>query len=600
MPTLSLSKRSAVAIITLRDITMGHGGLPLIEHADLIINKGERVCLIGRNGAGKSTLLKLFDQQYKADRGVFEVQQGCQITMLQQAVPADSSGRIFDLVAKGLGQDAEDWEITYKVEAVLSRLQLEPGQDFSALSGGFKRRVLLAQALVAEPDVLLLDEPTNHMDLEAITWLENFLLGFNKTLIMVTHDRSLMQKVATHIVEIDNGQLHSWRGEYHAYLKYKENALVAEQRANDLFDKRLAQEEVWIRQGIKARRTRNEGRVRELEKMRDMRSKRRVRQGNVNLGQQKVELSGKIVFDIDALNYQVDDKTIIDNFTTIITRGEKIGIIGPNGSGKTTLLNCILGKLKPSQGSVTVGTKLELAYFDQYRDELNDEKTVIDNIGEGSDTIQIGSQQKHIISYCQDFLFSPERARSKISMLSGGERNRVMLAKLFAKPCNVLVMDEPTNDLDIETLELLEEQLLNYQGTLLLVSHDREFLDNVVTSIISLEGQGKLGEYVGGYQDWLRQRPNTKGNAKSKTALSPTAPVIPVESLTRNERKELGALPKKIDNLEQEMTALQDKLGEPEIYNDQAKVSEVNKQIKAKQSQLEQLFSRWEVLDKKT
>lgn len=431
-------------LITFRNLVISHGGPPLIENINLTIKRGERVCFIGRNGVGKSTLLKLIQGDIAPDGGTIERRQSLKIATLIQEVPRSMHGKVSDIVSKPLlDHGEEDWQVDYKVATILSKLDLDGELSFDELSGGLKRRVLLATALVSEPDLLLLDEPTNHLDIEAITWLEDFLLNFNKTLIFITHDRVIMQKVATHIVEIYNGRLISWKGHYLDYLEHREATLAAEARAFALFDKRLAQEEIWIRQGIKARRTRNEGRVRELEKMRKIRTERRIRPGQVKLSHQLLEKSGKIVFEVSHLSHQYNDELIINDFSTVLVRGDKIGIIGPNGSGKSTLLNCLLGKLVPTAGEVKHGTKLKIAYYDQQRDQLDDSKNVLDNVSEGTDTITIGDQTKHIISYLQDFLFSPQRARTPVKLLSGGERNRVMLAKIFCKPSNVLVLDEP-------------------------------------------------------------------------------------------------------------------------------------------------------------
>jgi ATP-binding cassette subfamily F protein uup len=587
--------------ICLRNITLGHGGLPLIEKGNLTIERGERVCLIGRNGAGKTTLMKLIFGEIALDDGVMEQEGALRMSILSQTIPSGINKTVFEVVAEALESlGLEDWEIQYRIEKVLTQLKLPSEIEFDRLSGGLKRRVLLAQALVIEPDVLLLDEPTNHLDIEAITWLEKFLLNAQPTLIFVTHDRVLMQNLATHIVEIDNGQLNSWRGRYEDYLKHKEVLLQTEAKAHALFDKKLANEEIWIRQGIKARRTRNEGRVRALEKMREQRSKRRVRSGNVNFGQHDLEQAGKIIFELKNISYRYHDVDIIKNFSTVIMRGDKIGIIGPNGSGKSTLLNLLLGRLEPTEGSIKIGTNLSVAYSDQTQVELDESKTVLDNVSGGSETVVIGGQNKHIISYMQDFLFSPERARSPLKVLSGGERNRVMLAKLFLKPSNVLVLDEPTNDLDVETLELLEEQLMNYAGTLLLVSHDRAFLNNIVMSTVVMEGDGKVGEYNGGYDDWLRQRAydEEKKGLHEATAIEKVSVEKAPTKMSNKERRELEAITKSIEQLEKKQKQLHDKLADADFYRNHAdELPQIQQTLNQIEVDLKAAFDRWTELE---
>lgn len=585
-------------IISLREITLHNGLVPLFEHASLNIEKGEHVCLIGRNGAGKSTLLKLLHGDIKPDSGIIELASGLRFALLKQDVPDGIVGSVKDVIKQGMAHlQLETWEYQHRVEAIVSKLDLPSSTPFENLSGGYQRRVLLAQALVSDPDILLLDEPTNHLDLSAIIWLETFLSNYQKTFILVTHDRALMQQLATRIVEIDNGQLISWQGSYDKFLQHQSDMQQAQQKQEALFDKRLAEEEKWIRQGIKARRTRNEGRVRALEKMREQRKNRRVRPGQVTLAKQDVNLSGKVVFDISDIAFAYADKQIFSDFSSVILRGDKIGIIGPNGSGKSTLLQLILGEKKPTQGCVSQGTNLSIAYFDQRRQQLDENKTIIDNVSEGKDSVMIGDKSKHIISYLQDFLFSPERARSKVHLLSGGERNRVMLAKLFSKPCNVLVMDEPTNDLDMETMELLEEQLLHFTGTLLLVTHDRAFLDNVVTSIFSIEAS-KVNEYVGGYQDWLRQRPAIEKIAHKQTSRSKTM-TNKTQGLSHEERRELKQLPKQIEKLEAQQAILEAQLADPAIYTDLEKVAILSSDLKQVKHALDSTFERWEVLELK-
>lgn len=581
--------------ICLRNITLGHGVKPLIENGNLVIDRGERVCFIGRNGAGKSTLMKVILGEILPDGGVVEKEGALRMTILSQTIPSGIDKTVFELVAEPLSAlGLEEWEQQFRVEKVLTQLKLSADVLFDTLSGGLKRRVLLAQAIVVEPDVLLLDEPTNHLDIEAISWLEKFLLSTSMTIIFVSHDRVLMQNVATHIVEIDNGQIYSWRGRYEDYLKHKEVMLQTEAKAQALFDKRLASEEVWIRQGVKARRTRNEGRVRALEKMRLERSQRRERQGNINIAQHDLAQSGKIIFEAKHIYYRYDQVDVIKDFSTVILRGDKIGIIGSNGSGKSTLINLLLGYLKPTQGTIVVGTNVNVAYFDQKQMELDDSKTVIENVAKGSDTVVIGGQNKHIISYLQDFLFPPDRARTPVKILSGGERNRVMLAKLFLLPSNVMVLDEPTNDLDVETLELLEEQLMNYQGTLLLVSHDRAFLNNIVASTLVMEGEGKVGEYVGGYDDWLRYK-----HEATKTESNQSAQIIKKkQKITQEERRELNALPGKIERLEKQQKIYHEQLADPEFYKENAdKLPDIQKALDQLEKDLETAYARWEILE---
>jgi len=625
-----------MALITLRAVNVGFGGPALLEHIDLKIERGERLCLVGRNGTGKSTLMKLIAGEIKADEGEIVYKQGISITRLTQEVPRDLTGTIFDVVAEGLGEqgkllaefhhislelahDCSDkimkrfeqvqhkleacggWEVEQKVTATLTRMQLDPEMEFSALSGGLKRRVLLARALVNKPDLLMLDEPTNHLDIEAIRWLEDFLLDFDGTLLFVTHDRALLKKLATRIIELDRGSLTSWPGNYETYLLRKQEALDAEATEHALFDKKLAQEEVWIRQGIKARRTRNEGRVRALESMRREHSDRRNKMGSVRMELQSGANSGKLVVEADHISQAYGDKTIIRDFSTVILRGDKIGILGPNGAGKTTLLKALLGEEEPKSGTIKLGTKIEVAYFDQHRSVLDESKSVIDNLAQGSDKVTINGVERHIISYLQDFLFSPERARTPVKALSGGERNRLLLARLFTKPANLLIMDEPTNDLDVETLELLEELLLNYKGTLLLVSHDRAFINNVITSTLVFEGDGVINEYVGGYDDWLRQKSDAKPTTVAKKNKPQTSSVANAEQkkkLSYKDQRELDALPKTIEKLENEQSELMAKLGDPDFYQQQGDaVSKVNDRLAAIEAELSVCYQRWETLE---
>lgn len=590
-----------MTLLTLRNITFSHGGLPLVKRGNLTIKAKDRICLIGRNGSGKSSLLKLIMREFEPDEGSIDAKPELKIGFLPQDVPLHLSGKVIDIVSHKKSSNIEhEWENNFQIPAILSKLELDPQIEFNQLSGGLKRRVLLAKALIADPDLLLLDEPTNHLDIDSIAWLEKFLLNYHRTLIMVTHDRTLMQNIANHIVEIDNGQLFSCKATYHEFLKQKETALNAEGTSNALFDKKLAQEEIWIRQGIKARRTRNEGRVRALEKMREQRRARRLRPGQVTFTHQTNELSGKIVFEINKISHAYGEKIIIKNFSSVIMRGDKIGIIGPNGCGKSTLLNILLGQLTPSSGHVKQGTNLNVAYFDQQRLELDENKTVLENVCGGSTSITIGDQTKHCMSYLQDYLFSPGQARSLVKTLSGGERNRALIAKIFTQPANVLVLDEPTNDLDVETLELLEEQLTNYQGTLLLVSHDRTFLNNVVTSTIVMEGDGNVEEFVGGYDDWLRQRKEKIEKSASPRVFQEKKQSTKNTSqkLSYKELRELETLPKEIESLELQQNKLQQQLSDPAFYKANPElVADVSQQLKVIDQQLEAKFFRWQELE---
>ena len=624
-----------MSLVNLVNVDYSVGGPLLLEKVDLAIERNERVCIVGRNGAGKSTLLKLIAGEIRPDDGEVRVEGGVRIARLTQEVPNDVGGTIFDVVAGALGHlgqwlaefhrlthhldepgaaeamsavqariDAGNgWNLDQRVGNVLARLQLDEEAEFSALSGGMKRRVLLARALVLDPDVLVLDEPTNHLDIEAIAWLEQLLLDFGGSVIFVTHDRRFLRALATRIVEIDRGQVTSWPGDYENYLRRREERLHAEAQANALFDKKLAQEEVWIRQGIKARRTRNEGRVRALEAMRRERAQRRELGGNAKLQVGAAAASGRRVIDVDAIRFAFGDRLIVDGLTTIIQRGDRVGLIGANGSGKTTLLKLLLRELAPQAGEVRLGTNLEIAYFDQHRTHLREDRNALDNVSEGAEFIQINGARKHALGYLQDFLFSPERARAPITALSGGERNRLLLAKLFAKPSNLLVMDEPTNDLDVETLELLEELLAAYQGTLLLVSHDREFLDNVVTGTLALEGGGRVGEYVGGYTDWQRQSAPLATARKAERA--PVKPVAETAAAAAAKRKlsykdarELELLPQRIETLEARIAELGTAMQQPAFYQqDSARILASNAELAALQSELDAAYARWQELD---
>ena len=619
-----------MSLIQLQRVDFSIGGPLLLEHVDLSIDRNERVCIVGRNGEGKSTLMKLIAGELQPDDGEVRVQGGIVVARMAQEVPQGTAGSVFDVVAQGLGDlghllaryhhllhegdlDAlgevqaqiearHGWDLDRRVTEVLTRLELPADTDFAALSGGMKRRVLLAQALVRKPDVLLLDEPTNHLDIEAIGWLEGFLKSFDGSLVFITHDRSFLQALATRIVEIDRGQLTDWPGDYDNYLRRREERLHAEAQANALFDKKLAQEEVWIRQGIKARRTRNEGRVRALKALRVERADRRELSGKVRMTAANAQASGKKVIELEHVHQSYGGRVLLDDLDTTILRGDRVGIIGPNGAGKSTLLKIMLGELTPLRGTAELGTNIEIAYFDQHRLQLNDKLNALDNVAEGREFIELNGQRKHIIGYLQDFLFSPERARAPITRLSGGERNRLLLAKLFAQPSNLLVMDEPTNDLDVETLELLEELLTDYQGTLLLVSHDRAFLDNVVSSTLVLEGEGRIGEYVGGYSDWLRQRPTARSTpATGKAAApapTPAAPVAAKRKRSFKEQHELEQLPKRIEQLEGDIAARTAAMNEPAFFQqDSAAIVKANEALVKLQAELDAVYARWSELD---
>jgi ATP-binding cassette subfamily F protein uup len=614
-----------MSLVQLQRVDFSIGGPLLLERVDLSIEANERICIVGRNGEGKSTLLKLVSGELRADDGEVRVQSGIVIARLPQNVPQDTTGSVFDVVADGLGDlgrllaryqhlltlgdlDAlgeaqakieaqHGWDLNRRVEAVLTQLGLPGDMNFCALSGGMKRRTLLAQALVRKPDILLLDEPTNHLDIEAISWLEGFLKQFAGSIAFITHDRTFVRALATRIVEIDRGALTDWPGDYDNYLRRREERLHAESQANALFDKKLAQEEVWIRQGIKARRTRNEGRVRALQALRKERSQRRNLAGNAKMTLGHTHATGKKVIDLKHVSHGFEGRVLIDNLSTTVMRGDRIGIIGPNGAGKSTLLKIMLGELVPQRGEVRLGTGAQIAYFDQHRLQLDDSLNAIDNVAGGLEFIELNGQRKHIIGYLQDFLFSPERARAPITRLSGGERNRLLLAKLFAQPSNLLVMDEPTNDLDVETLELLEELLLDYKGTLLLVSHDRAFLDNVVSSTLALEGQGRIGEYVGGYNDWLRQRTVVQHAAASVNKPTPKVDAslaAAKRKLSFKDQWTLDQLPGRIEQLESEIASQAAAMNEAAFFQqDSSAIVQANKSLAALQADLETAYARW-------
>ncbi|BAV97417.1 ATP-binding cassette domain-containing protein [Lysobacter enzymogenes] len=628
-------------LITVQNADYSVGGPLLLENVELAIEPGERIALIGRNGAGKSTLMKLLAGELVPDDGEIRREGGVRVARLEQEVPPGAAGSVFDVVADGLGElghwlaefhhlshaehydadavakvqtkieDAQGWGLDQRVEETLTRLGLDGEAQFAGLSGGMKRRVLLARALVSAPDLLLLDEPTNHLDIEAIDWLEQFLKSWSGALLFVTHDRRFLRALATRIVEIDRGRVTSWPGDWDNYLRRREERLNAEAQENARFDKLLAQEEVWIRQGIKARRTRDEGRVRRLKAMRNERAARRDTVGNVRMEFAQSEQSGRKVIEAKDVLFDYGGRPMLRDFSSTVFRGDRIGLIGPNGSGKTTLLKVLLGELAPKAGEMRLGSNLQIAYFDQYRATLREDWNAIENVAEGREYVEVGGKSKHIIGYLQDFLFTPERARAPITRLSGGERNRLLLAKLFAQPSNLLVMDEPTNDLDVETLELLEELLGDYPGTLLLVSHDRDFLDNVVTSTLVMEGEGEVGEYVGGYSDWLRQRPAAFAPAKSTaaamakpaaaTAAAPVAapePAAAKRKLSYKDARELEQLPARIETLETRLAELTEQMNQPAFYQrDSAAINAHNAELAKTQAELDHAYARWAELD---
>ncbi|WP_324272913.1 ATP-binding cassette domain-containing protein [Acinetobacter junii] len=631
-----------MAYITLRDVHLAFGGPALLDGANFNLERGERVCLIGRNGEGKSTLLKLIEGSLLPDSGEVSIQNGLTVSMLAQDVPMDS-GKVADIVADGAGEAAsvlkeyheasdacvlgdmdacdrmgmlqhkldqlDGWALENKVNTILGKMGLAPNADLADLSGGRKRRVLLARALLTQPDVLLLDEPTNHLDVESIEWLEKFLLDQNNlTLLFISHDRSFVDSIATRIVELDRGILRGYEGNYSRYLELKAQQMEAEEKQNALFDKKLAEEEAWIRQGIKARRTRNEGRVRALKALREESKARRFQQGKVSMATQEANRSGKLVFEIENLSVSYDSKPLIKDFSAIVLRGDRIGLVGDNGVGKTTLIKAILGEIQHG-GSVKTGTQLEVAYFDQLRNALDLGKTVMANVSEGSDFVDVNGNRRHIYSYLQDFLFSPERARTPVKALSGGERNRILLAKLLLKPSNLIVMDEPTNDLDMVTLELLEEMLSEYKGTLLLISHDRAFMDNVVTSTWVFDGKGNIDEYIGGYQDYLEQRPDQKvvdqksdekkAQAKAEAAaLAAATPTPKKVKLSYKDQRELEQLPAEIEKLEAEQTKLSEKLADGSWFVSDANAATLASQRLAEIDELLlEKLERWDVLE---
>ncbi len=629
-----------MALISVQDVHLGFGGEPLLDGVGFQVEAGERIALVGRNGSGKSTLMKLLAGELEPAGGQILRRKGCRVARLSQEVPDDLGGEVFDIVAEGLeragkllaeyhrvsadvsvaaaGSDrllarleavqheleaAGGWHLHQRVETVVSRLGLPGEGRFEELSGGLKRRVLLARALAAEPDLLLLDEPTNHLDVQAIEWLESYLLEkFTGSLLFVTHDRAFLRRLAGRILEIDRGRLGDWPEDYDRFVERKAAALEVEAHQDLQLDRKLAREEAWIRQGVKARRTRDEGRVRALERLREERRRRREVAGSASLDLHAAERSGKIVIEAEDVSHGFGGEPVIAGFSTTVHRGDKIGILGPNGSGKTTLLKILLGELTPESGRVRLGTRLEAVYFDQHRQQLDDERSVADNVADGADRITVGGTTRHVIGYLEGFLFSPEQSRSPVRNLSGGERNRLLLARLFSRSFNLLVMDEPTNDLDVETLELLEEQLMAYRGTLLLVSHDRELLDNVVTGTLVMAGSGRVEEYAGGYRDWLRQRPAPA--AEARKALRPPGPEEPrprhgPRKLGYREQRDLERLPALIEELEGEQAKLHAALADPQVYRrgDGAEISGANARLAELERELVAAYERWQELE---
>jgi len=622
-------------LLTLSAVSLHYGQRVLLDGIDLTLRKGNRIGLLGRNGEGKSTLLAVIAGATQPDGGERWVRPGVRIAVLSQSLPEADERTVYDVVAGGLEQigdwlaeyhhltqaaapdlkrladiqhkleSADGWSLSQRVDTVLTQLDLDGDVVMKTLSGGWRRRVALARALVVEPDILLLDEPTNHLDIPSIEWLEQQIRDYRGALLLITHDRRFLERVTNGVMELDRGQLFPWDGDYRSFLDYRAQQAAAEEKTNSLFDKRLAEEEKWIRQGIKARRTRNEGRVRALEDMRRERQDRREKQGRADFSLDRAATSGKIVAELKHVSQVYAGRPVIAGFSTVIMRGDRIGIVGPNGAGKSTLLKIILGELTPQQGEVRHGTKLEIAYFDQLRQQIDPERNLLDNICEGREFITINGKDRHGISYLGDFLFTPDRVRTPVKALSGGEQNRAILAKLFSKPANLLVLDEPTNDLDIETLELLEEILLNFDGTLLLVSHDRAFMDNVVTSILVFEGDGRIGDYVGGYSDWAARggrfaQPTTeKPKAPSPKAANPAPPPkVEKKKLSYKDQRELEQLPARIEALEGELAGVQGALSAPDFYQrPKEEIEAVLKQAADIQQQLDAAYERWSALD---
>ncbi len=612
-------------LVTLDHVSIAYGHLPLLDDASLQIDAGERVCVVGRNGTGKSTLLRIVSGEAEPESGTVWRQPSLRIGRLVQDAALQDERRVFDVVAEGVGplDEHETWRRDQMVELVLSRLDLPADVPANTLSGGWRRRVLLARALVGQPDLLLLDEPTNHLDIESMTWLEEFLAGYAGAVLFVTHDRVFLQRVATRIVELDRGHLTSWPGDYATFLRRKEEWLAAEAVQHEKFDKKLAEEEAWLRQGIKARRTRNEGRVRALMAMRAERAQRRQLVGAVKMQAELAERSGQMVVEAEHISKRYGDTVVVDDFSVRVIRGDRIGLIGPNGSGKTTLLRMLIGELQPDTGEVRMGTNVQVAYYDQQREQLDPERTVFDTIADGHDTVTVGGQSRHVHGYLKDFLFPPERARSPVKALSGGERNRLLQARLFTRPANVLVLDEPTNDLDIETLELLEAQLTDWPGTLLLVSHDRAFIDAVVTSTLVFEGNGVVREYVGGYEDWLRHKTAAEKEAAAQAAAagaasrsaasgagtatkpadgqaSGTTPKAPSKKRSYKEQLEWEQLPGRIEALEDELKTLETRVAAPEFYKEGADaIAAALARVESLQQKILDAYARWDELDAK-
>jgi ATP-binding cassette subfamily F protein uup len=590
-------------IVRLDDVSLSFGRRPLLDHIALQIRKGERVCLLGRNGEGKSSLLQLIARQIAPDGGAVWIRPGVRVASLAQEVSAASDDSVLSVIKQGIPESAAEgeWQGDLQVNQVISRLQLDRGAPLRALSGGWRRRVMLAQALVSAPDLLLLDEPTNHLDIEAITWLEDMMIDFDGAVLFVSHDRAFVRHLATRIVELDRGQLREWSGNYDDYVLQKLAALEVEAKHAALFDKKLAQEEAWIRQGVEARRTRNEGRVRALKQLRRERSERRERIGQVEFKVQDAAPSGKLVFEARHARFDYGAAPIVADFSARIMRGDRIGIMGPNGCGKTTLIKLLMGELQPTSGTIERGTSLLPAYFDQQREQLDAAASIMDNVtGGGGDTVTLGGRARHVSSYLRDFLFPPERLHAPVSMLSGGERNRLLLARLFARPSNLLVMDEPTNDLDAETLDLLEAMVADYSGTLLLVSHDREFIDNVVTSTLVFEGAGRINEYVGGYSDWLRQRRPIADPASTPPAVKAAPPSRAAKPRKRSykEQRELDAIPAAIQRLEESQAALQAAVNDPELFRrSPAEASAALQRLQRIAQELEAAYARWHMLE---
>ncbi|MDE2059516.1 MAG: ATP-binding cassette domain-containing protein [candidate division NC10 bacterium] len=627
-----------MALVTLDHVSLAYGHVPLLDDASLQVEAGERVCVIGRNGTGKSTLLQILSGDQVPDSGSVWRQPDVGVARLVQDVPLSSNRPVFDVVAEGLGnlgelvaayhhaavevaergtdisldklgrlqrelEERDGWRLEQRVETVLDRLGLPAEAIVDALSGGWRRRVLLARALVAQPQLLLLDEPTNHLDIDAMIWLEEFLKTYAGAVVFVTHDRMFLQNLATRIVELDRGQLTSWPGDYATFLRRKEEWLASEAAQNNKFDKRLAEEEVWLRQGIKARRTRDEGRVRALMAMRQERAARRAQVGNVRLRAEIGERSGRLVFEAVGISKSFGDKAVVRDLSVRMMRGDRVGLIGPNGSGKTTLLRLLIGDLTPDTGDVKRGANVQVAYYDQQREQLDPQRTVFDTVGDGNDTVTVNGRTQHVHGYLRDFLFPPERAYARVQTLSGGERNRLVLARLFTQPANVLVLDEPTNDLDIETLELLESYLIEWPGTLLLVSHDRAFIDHVVTSTLVFEGGGYVQEYVGGYEDWLRQRGTREIAAKAQPERTARPAEPPVTVVTRKkptyrEQRELEQLPAQIEALEREHAQLTASITDPLFYRQPAdSITQALARLEALARELHDAYARWDELD---